>query len=191
MKPKRNVRGAIAVLVVAVTAAWAATGCGRGGEPANTAARAARATDDAGGTPSAGRPAQSGDAATTGNVGQDEKPPSAADLEGAWLLEDLGGRGVVDMVRTTLEFTADGRVSGSGGCNRFTGSYTLDGDTLGVGPLASTKMMCPEAVMAQEDGFFQALGDVDQVAVSGSFLVIHFEGSEQPLKFTRMETAED
>lgn len=51
------------------------------------------------------------------------------------------------------------RVSGATGCNRFAGSYALDGATLTFGPLASTKMACPDG-MEQERAILQALGDV-------------------------------
>lgn len=116
-----------------------------------------------------------------------ERVPEPAELVGAWLLEDLGGRGVVDMVQTTIVFDGEGMVSGSGGCNRFTGGYTFADGTLEFSPLAATKMMCPEAVMGQETAFFVALGEVEQVAVDDPYLLIYFAGSEQPLRFTQME----
>jgi len=109
------------------------------------------------------------------------------DLLGAWLLEDLGGRGVMDMVQTTIEFDAEGGVFGGGGCNRFTGSYTFENELLEFSPLAGTKMMYPEAVMDQEDRFHQALGAVERVAMDGPFLLIFYTDAEQPLRFTRME----
>lgn len=112
--------------------------------------------------------------------------PDATELAGDWLLEDLGGRGVMDMVSTTLVFDDEGRVSGSGGCNRYTGSYTFTDGELSFGPLAGTKKMCPEAVMDQEDRFHKALGAVDRVAVDGPFLLVYCEGLVQPLKFIEM-----
>ena len=112
------------------------------------------------------------------------------DLVGAWLLEDLGGRGVMDMAQTTIEFDGEGRVFGSGGCNRFTGTYTFEDGVLGFGPLAATKMMCPEAVMDQEDRFLGALGAVERVEMDGPFLLIFFSGSDDPLRFTTMDEVE-
>ena len=55
--------------------------------------------------------------------------------------------------------SADKRVSGSGGCNRFTGSYTLEGDRLKFGQLAGTMMACLQG-MEQEQAFYKALGNV-------------------------------
>lgn len=41
-----------------------------------------------------------------------------------------------------LEF-ADGKVTGSDGCNRLSGSAVVSGDVITFGPIASTKMACP------------------------------------------------
>ncbi|KAA0968931.1 META domain-containing protein [Aureimonas fodinaquatilis] len=76
---------------------------------------------------------------------------------GTWLAEDIGTAGVVDTVQTTLNLSDDGRATGSGGCNRFTGTVTVTETTIEFGPLAGTKMACPEAVMNQENKFHNAL----------------------------------
>ena len=76
------------------------------------------------------------------------------------------GRGgvasVVEGTEVTAEFGTDGRVAGSGGCNRFSGEYTLEGDGLAIGPVASTRMAClePEGVGQQESAYFAALARV-------------------------------
>jgi heat shock protein HslJ len=54
----------------------------------------------------------------------------------------------------------EGRVGGSTGCNRFTGSYTLDGDSLELGQLASTQMACIPPADAVERAYLAALGRV-------------------------------
>lgn len=84
---------------------------------------------------------------------------AALPLTGAWLAEDISGGGVIDYLQTTLEIAADGKVSGSGGCNRFTGSAAIDGDKITFGNLASTMMACTEAAMDQEHKFHAALAD--------------------------------
>jgi heat shock protein HslJ len=52
---------------------------------------------------------------------------------------------------------ADGRISGTGGCNRYNAGYTIDGNRINFGPAASTKMACAEDVMDQEMVFLTAL----------------------------------
>ena len=62
-----------------------------------------------------------------------------------WLVEDIGGRGVVDNAQTTVEFAADGTLSGSTGVNRFTGKATLEGDCIefwSTGHDASSRPAC-------------------------------------------------
>lgn len=65
----------------------------------------------------------------------------------------------------TINFAADGRVYGTTDCNNFTGSYTLEGDTLTFGALASTKKFCPNA---QEGAFLAALGQVQGLLLDES-----------------------
>ena len=60
----------------------------------------------------------------------------------------------------TLQFEG-GRLSGTTGCNRFFGAYTLDEDALTLQPGGSTLMACfPEALAQQEDTL---LGQFSQV----------------------------
>jgi putative lipoprotein len=74
-----------------------------------------------------------------------------------WLAEDIGGRGVIDRAQTTISFEPEGRVAGSGGCNRYFGSVTIKGDAISFGKLGSTMMACAPALMDQEQKFFDAL----------------------------------
>lgn len=76
---------------------------------------------------------------------------------GEWLVEDINGEGVMDILQTTLAFDTDGQVSGSGGCNRYTGSYALTAETLRFGPLAATRKACPPAISNQEQKFFESI----------------------------------
>ncbi len=85
------------------------------------------------------------------------EPLTVASPAGKWLAEDLLGGGVIDRLQTTLEIAADGTVSGHGGCNRYRGRVSITGESISFSPLASTKMACTPAAMAQEQKFHQAL----------------------------------
>ncbi|MDI4655848.1 META domain-containing protein [Xanthobacter autotrophicus] len=76
---------------------------------------------------------------------------------GEWLAETIGSGGVLDRIQTTLVLGADGAVSGSGGCNRYSGKAKLSGAALLFGPLSDNRMACAPAVMAQEQKFLLAL----------------------------------
>jgi heat shock protein HslJ len=52
---------------------------------------------------------------------------------------------------------SNGQVTGSSGCNTFTGSYKLTQERLEFGPLATTRMACEPAVMEQEARFLSIL----------------------------------
>jgi heat shock protein HslJ len=61
------------------------------------------------------------------------------------------------------------RISGSGGCNRLTGSFELDGDKLRLRGMAGTMMACPTG-MEQEQRFLQSIEKVERYRISGSHL---------------------
>lgn len=111
---------------------------------------------------------------------------SPASLAGTrWRLEDLAGKGVVDRAQAALEFTGDGMVSGHGSCNQFRGPVTLAGDSIGFGPLVSTRMFCGEEVTGQENEYLAALNASVRYEVRDSLLYIHADGRTEPLRFVR------
>ena len=71
-------------------------------------------------------------------------PTVGIDLAGtSWILSSLGGASPLANTAVTLQFGADGTVTGSDGCNRFTTTYTQDGSALTINqPAASTMMAC-------------------------------------------------
>lgn len=73
----------------------------------------------------------------------------------------------------TLEFGADGTVSGNATCNSYNGSFTTDGDTLTIGPLATTRMACAsDELNAQETQYLAALQNAATFEISNATLVI-------------------
>ena len=103
-----------------------------------------------------------------------------------WLLEDLGGSGVIDNVQATLTFPEAGKTAGNGSCNRFFGPAAIAGGTIKLGPLGSTRMSCPEAVMNQETKYLEALQGAERFEWKEPYLLIYCKGFEKPLRFTRM-----
>ena len=65
----------------------------------------------------------------------------------------------------TLEFGTDGQVAGSGGVNRYNGAYEVDGASISIGPLGSTKMAGEPELMEQEAAFLKALESSTQWTV--------------------------
>jgi heat shock protein HslJ/uncharacterized lipoprotein YbaY len=94
-----------------------------------------------------------------------------------WVVEDIGGKGVVAGSMATLDFGPDGRVSGRGSCNNFNAQYKLTGEGLTVSKAASTMMACPPALMSQEALFLEALRNVRRFEVrADGALILQTEG---------------
>jgi heat shock protein HslJ len=73
-----------------------------------------------------------------------------------WTFVSIGGVAVAADRPTSLQFDGT-RLSGSAGCNRFSGGYSAADGTLTAGPLMATKMACPGAGMTQEAAFFKLM----------------------------------
>lgn len=54
-----------------------------------------------------------------------------------WQIEDIDKAGIVDRSMITLQFSMDGGVAGSGGCNRYFGGVSLQSDQLSFSQLGS------------------------------------------------------
>ena len=88
--------------------------------------------------------------------------PSLADT--TWKLIELAGQparadesGAFPDLRLD---SAQNKVAGNAGCYRFFGSYALAGDSLRMGPLASTRRACANpALNEQETGYLRALDE--------------------------------
>jgi heat shock protein HslJ len=96
------------------------------------------------------------------------------DLTGkVWALTELTGKPPLAGTGISAEFSADGRVSGSAGCNRYSGTYTISGKSITFSsPMASTMMMCDQAVMDQENAYLKALQEAKTFAVKGDQLTL-------------------
>jgi heat shock protein HslJ len=104
-----------------------------------------------------------------------------------WLLEDLSGSRVVGSIQATLSFPEHGKVAGNGSCNRFFGSAEISGDAIKLGPLASSRMACPQAVMNQESEYLGALQAAERFGWKDPYLLIYCKDFEKPLRFTRIQ----
>ena len=105
-------------------------------------------------------------AATTSQP--ERRDPMGTALEGYhWRLQDAtdkqGRRIAALLVRPTLPLqldVADGRIRITNSCNRMSADIHIDGDTLRIGPLVSTKMACADpAVMALDSEVAKRLED--------------------------------
>ena len=116
--------------------------------------------------------------------------PTVTALAGTqWTLVAFGAPGaetpVVPGTTITADFAADGKLSGSAGCNRYNGGYTLTGSKLAISALGSTKMACqqPDGTMLQETAFLGALQSATQLSIQGSTLTLMDASGKPVLRF--------
>lgn len=113
-----------------------------------------------------------------------------ASLEGTWEITGyLVGSGETaavtsPIVDTTavITFGPDGIVSGTAGCNQFSGGYGIEGNDITIGPLMSTMMACEDALMEQEAAVMRALEGAATWSVSGE--TAELRGEEDTIQVT-------
>lgn len=76
----------------------------------------------------------------------------------SWTVASINGAPTPPDARPTMVFEFDGSLSGSSGCNQYTGRFRTEGDRITVRDLASTMMACEAGAMALEQAFTAALG---------------------------------
>jgi heat shock protein HslJ len=102
-----------------------------------------------------------------------------------WRLLELGGQAAMAQPAATLAFPQPGQAAGHGSCNRFFGTVEIDRDRIRFGPLAATKMACMGGASQQEMRYLGALQKAQRYEVKDTTLLIHVEGMDQPLRFSR------
>ena len=129
-----------------------------------------------------------------GAVAQSPSPsavPGSQLTDTEWLLTQAAiGGSLVNVpagVVATLRLS-DGEASGSGGCNRFFGSYTaadptVDAGDLTFGPIGSTLMLCPEPSASTETAYLTLLGTVASYAIDNGILTLSDAGGNAVLVY--------
>ena len=94
----------------------------------------------------------------------------------------------------TLTFSENNRLAGSSGCNRYMGSFKVNGNQFEIkSPLASTRMACPEASMEREKQFLEALNAAKnyQINDKGELEIQYGSGKDNNvLRFSPTKTSE-
>jgi heat shock protein HslJ len=89
-------------------------------------------------------------------------------------------------IKMQVEFQPDGKITGSGGCNRFFGGYTISGNRIKIGPLASTRKACP-GLLRVETAFFATLQAASSFEQTGTTLVLFDDAGAKLAQFVRAE----
>jgi heat shock protein HslJ len=102
-------------------------------------------------------------------------PETPLELDGTqWTLASADAGPLASLAaksEVTLNFEA-ARIAGYGGCNQYSGSYTLQGTTVTVGPVSATKRGCIGDGDVIERAWFAVLGAPFTVERSGETLTV-------------------
>ena len=133
------------------------------------------------------------DAKGAAQVGYVGATPAAAatTLDGtSWQMTAFNnGRGAVQSALTDVKVTAlfaDGRISGSAGCNNYSASYEEDGAAIKIGPAISTMMACEQKIMQQESAYLKALAAATTWEIKGSELTLRNADGAVQARYTEM-----
>ncbi|MFC2018631.1 META domain-containing protein [Chloroflexota bacterium] len=82
--------------------------------------------------------------------------------------------------KITAEFkSADGKLGGSSGCNRYFGGYETSKNKLTViPPIGATMMACPGPIMEQEQEYLSLLQTAETFRIQGGKLTISTSGGQ-------------
>lgn len=118
-------------------------------------------------------------------VSEEILKPDSSLTETYWKAVTLSGEAVLvkEGAREThlVLKQSDSQVKGFSGCNNFFGAYTVEQDSLRFGPLASTRMACPD--LEQETLFLQALSKTTRFLIEGESLTFFNEEGAEILRF--------
>lgn len=86
-----------------------------------------------------------------------------------------------------LQFTEEGTLTGTSGCNQFQAGLVLTGEHLSIGPTAATMRACSPRLMTQERWFFKALDQTRRfdLDADGRLLLIGEDGQPPLLRAQR------
>ncbi|HEY3215192.1 MAG TPA: META domain-containing protein [Candidatus Eisenbacteria bacterium] len=103
-----------------------------------------------------------------------------------WRVVEIAGSSVGDSSPATLRFESNRHVSGSTGCNQFTGTASIAAEKLSFGPLATTRRACEADRMAEEQSFLKALESVRSFSIDeGGYLRLLGADGNPLLRLTR------
>ena len=89
-----------------------------------------------------------------------------------WTLTGLTGQQLPPDVTVTATFDQEGQLSGSAGCNLYSGPYTVEVNQISMGPFQLTRKACPPPVMEIEGAYLTVLQAAARHEITGNSLTL-------------------
>jgi heat shock protein HslJ len=113
------------------------------------------------------------------NVSGQGTTAATAITENAWQLQSIAGPGgtiapVQNGTVITASFSIDGKLAGSGGCNRYSGRYMVRETRMVVSRVTTTSLACWDSnATLQESRYFAAIEDAAALRVHDRVLTLY------------------
>ena len=127
---------------------------------------------------------------TVRNMGEEaaNSVPTIADLSAsAWRPSHIGEMTLAADNGLYVQFEPGGELGGYAGCNRFFGSYQLDGNKISIEPLGLTRMACSPQVMSFEISFIEALQSASTVAHAETRIALRNDKGQATSRFDAID----
>lgn len=95
----------------------------------------------------------------------------APPLTGAWNALQISGQPALAGTMVTANFSG-GQVTGSGGCNTYSASFSTNGNNVSISYPVGTQIACAPEVLEQETRYFQSLSSAATYEISGNNLTL-------------------
>lgn len=86
-------------------------------------------------------------------------------LAGLWRVEDIDQGGLIDFSMVTMQVTGNNTISGSTGCNRYSGKLSSLEGGFSVSKVITSRRACATAVSMQEQRFINALNQASSYSI--------------------------
>ncbi len=115
---------------------------------------------------------------------------SSAITANPWQLQSYAGPDgttvqAVNATTVTASFTLNNGLTGSGGCNQYSGRYLVKETSIVISGITTTKMNCPgNGVMVQESRYYALLEEAAALRVHNRVLTLYSTDGKPLLVFT-------
>jgi len=120
-------------------------------------------------------------------VGTGPGRPAPGTPVGSWSVEVIESHAVLPYGQLQLTFDDVGDIYADTGVNVLRGSWSLEGSTLRLTPMRTTRRAGPEELMEQERLLLDALDRVDCLSCTDDELVLLSEDGEELLRLRRCD----
>jgi heat shock protein HslJ len=102
-----------------------------------------------------------------------------------WQVTSVEGATVPEPGNTRFAVEADGTFTTSVGCNAMRGKAEIQGERLAIGPMASTRMACPEPLASLETSYVRALQQAVSFRRDGETLTLLDASGAEKVVFSK------